>query len=225
MALAGLVVVSVSAQAQTIVWGTGQNMVGDTDVLNNGTYYDAVDFYTGQYAPGGVATVNGVAFNYLAGTTSHTDGKITVTNNDSTGDYTAAFSTTSPSSATYSNLVNTGAYGENTGGTVTLKGLTAGDTYQIQAWSYYTNDGVSSTVVLSGSTQVTLNDHIGQYAVGTFTADSTGTESFTFTGVGGHDFINTIAVFDETPEPSTVALFAVAITGLGIQLGRKRRLA
>jgi len=112
-----------------IKWGAAQNMVGDSDIANTGVYFDAVTCF------GSALTVNGVAFNSLgSGGNPRFDGKISVTFGDAVADYSAPFSTGAPSSANYSNLVNTGAYGELSN-TVTLSNLTVGDTYQIQSWS------------------------------------------------------------------------------------------
>lgn len=211
---------AIQSQAQNIVWGAAQTMTGDTDVLNTGTFFDAVTFYSSP------VTVNGVTFNNFTGAGdvngNHTDGIIDITNGDGTGAFGAAFSKTSPSSLAYSNLVNTGAFGESTG-KVTISGLTIGDTYDVESWSYYTGDPKTATTTYSGATPVALLTGTGQFAIGTFTATST-SESYTYSATGGnHNFINAVSVFDTVPEPGT---YAMLVGGLGMLLagqGLRRR--
>lgn len=221
LALLGLLAVSGSSQAQTIVWGTAQTMVGDTDVQSLGTYLDAASFYSSS------VTVNGVTFNPLSGNriAGETDasGDISITSpGDNPGAYGPAFTTTSPSSTDYSHLTSVIGFGYFQTGLVTLSNLTIGDTYAVETWSYYTPGAGNTITTMTGSTSVTLDPSLGQYAIGTFTATSA-TETFNYNYNTGYGVINAVSVFDTTPEPSTVALFAVAITGLAFQLGRKRR--
>lgn len=218
IAVAGLLVASASSQAQTIVWGSAQNMVGDSDVQNVGTYFDAITF-------GSNVTVNGVVFQAFGTTTN-----IMVTGY-AAGANAGNFTSAPPSSANYSAAFSNSVYGNSASdiSTVTITGLTIGDAYSVQAWSYFGGSLGGSEFI--GANTVDLNNTAGQFATGTFTATSN-TETFQF-GVGagnanGYSFLSGVSVFDvtgSTPEPSTVALFAMAITGLGFQLGRKRRLA
>lgn len=227
IAVVGTLIISGSSQAQTIVWGSAHNMVSDSDVVANvGTLFDAGTVH------GSNLTVNGVNFNGLTTTSLppdpyqaflSTDGKISIAMDNSYGAIGAG--NFSGGSTSYGQLVDTTAYSFYLNDKVTLSGLTVGDTYQVQVWSYYAGTTANDTTTLTGTTPVALSPLTGQYAIGTFTASST-TE--TFEGVfsaTGNDFINAIAVFDTTatPEPSTIALFAVAVMGLILQLGRKRR--
>ncbi len=109
----------------------------------------------------------------------------------------------------------------NAGGTstVTIGGsLQLGHTYQVQVWSYYSNDSGTATTNLSGITTpggtvtldaVSLLNQTGQFAIGTFTSNGNPLV-FDFTADGGHGFINAVSVRDLTvaPEPSTWAIAA-----------------
>lgn len=212
------------ASAETITWGVAQNMTGDSDVLNNGTYFDAITMYQS-----GSLSVNGVTFNSatISGNVA-SDGTISVDFNDAVGDYTVAFTTNAPSSTTYSNLVNTGAFGNTSTNDVTIAGLTVGHTYQVESWSFYSGDPNTTDTTYTGTNSVSLNNAIGQYAVGTFLATST-SESFNYESSNAHNFVNDVSVRDltATPEPASAGFLAMAAAGLLLRRqrnkGRRRR--
>jgi len=220
----GLLALAGPSQAQTIAWGAAQNMTGNPDISTAGTYFDAACAFGSLTVNNGVAGVGGtnVLFNALTGNPA-SDGKISVTIGDSVGDFTAPFTTSSPSSTSYSNLVNTGVFGEFQN-TVTIGGsLIVGDTYQVQSWSYYSADGTATTTY-SGTTPVTLTNATGQFAIGTFTA-TVSPETYNFTTGGGHNFINAVSVRDITsavPEPSEALLMGLGLAGLVVLIRRKR---
>jgi len=231
VAVVGFCLAARSAQAQNILWGSAQTMTGTNDVFNptGSTLLDAITFN------GSALTINGVTFN-PANTSgnSHADGTgiITVTNGDSTGAFGASFTTTAPSSASYSSLLNAGTFGEftsaNSSDLVTLGSvtspLTIGDSYDVEAWSYYTGDDPTTFTTYSGTNTVLLENHIGQYAIGSFTATSA-TETFNYyiTGPQGHDFINAVSLFQAAPipEPSTTCSLTIGFFVL-VGLMRKR---
>lgn len=224
IAMVGIVVISVSAEAQTIIWGAAQNMVGDSDVLNTGVYLDAATFYTSA------VTVNGVTFNPTSAGLTGTDGIDISISSGGSGAY-PSFTTVSPSSVDYSHAVSSIGYiwfsdGTNlSGGTVTISNLTVGQTYRVQAWVRDSADPAAAvTTSFTGTTPVTLSDPSdGQYAIGTFTASSNSERfGYSITG-GGYAIINAVSVFATTPEPSSVALVSVAAMVLAFQFGRKRR--
>ena len=181
-----------------IQWGAATNVITDSDVQTNGTYFDAA--LTPPGANGGSPlTVNGVAFNIIANgnvNVSDPSGDITLSSNRDP--YTGG---DSPSgSADYNILVGNTEYTQNASQTVTLNHLTVGHTYQIQLWSSAIETGDYLTNVTSANT-VTLNANTGQYTVGTFTAAST---ALTFTAANnasstnGVSMINAISIRDVT---------------------------
>ena len=213
--------------AQIIVWGSAQNMIGNSDVLDPGTLVDAATFY------GSAVTINTVKFNPLtlsSGTYTDGTGIAITTPNGGAGAYTAPFSSTSPPSSTnYSNLTSVLGFTVGVTGTVTLSGLTVNDTYDVEAWSYYTGTTVGGYTQLTGSTPVDLASTGGQYALGTFTATGT-TETFGYAvgAADNHAIINAVSVFDTSsssaaPEPSTYALLGAGLLGLIVLVRRKVR--
>lgn len=175
-----------TTSSSQITWGTAQSMVGNTDVSAVGNAFDAATFHSAN------VTVNGVTFNTLG--SSNTDGKISIYAPNGVGPYTTAFTTSSPSSAAYSQLTDTLGFGYYASGTVTISGLTSGHTYQVQAWSYWTGAGSGESTSFTAGNTVTLNTAIGQYVIGTFTAAAT-TQTFTY-GATGHCIINAVSVRD-----------------------------
>lgn len=202
---------STASQAQ-ILWGSAQNMVTDTDVLTNGTYVDAAAFF-------GSDSVNGVTFNPI---TSGTDGLgIAITTpNGTTG--SAPFG--SPSTS-YNNLVSVIGFGFFNNGTVTLTGLTAGHTYQVQAWTYFGGGSGFGTTIYDSSPS--LDSNTGQFVVGTLTLASGNSATFNYnTGSGNYAMIDAVSIRDVTsaPEPSEALLMGVGLLGL-VVLARRKRVA
>jgi hypothetical protein len=209
----GMVAVANQANAAAITWGAAQDMAGDTDVLNTGTYFDALNF------SGGPITVNDVTFNNAPSSSDPaTDGAISVQYGDGIGAYGASFTTNAPSSTAYSNLTKAGAFGAGGSGTVTIGSVSApliiGDEYRVESWSYYTGDTSTATTIydFGDASSVALLNQTGQYAVGTFTADAT-TQQYTFYTSTGHNFVNDVSVFDTTPVPEPASIGLLALSG------------
>lgn len=212
----GLFALAGPLRAQNIDWGAAENMTGDSDIETNGVYFDAITIYPTSL------TDNGVLFH--AATTafpisSGTDISITSSDGSSPGAYSShPFNL---GSITYGELTETGCFGESTD-TVTISNLTAGDTYQVQSWSYYNGDPNAVDTTYSGSTPVGLNNSIGQFAIGTFTAPLSGVEDYTFSTTNSHNFVNAVSVFDTTasvPEPAT---YGMLVGGFGMLLAGQR---
>jgi hypothetical protein len=236
-ALMGLLAMASPSKAQIITWGAAQDMTGNPDISTLGSYFDAASAYGTITVNNGVAGVGGTntLFNALTGNPA-SDGAISVTIGDGQGAYGASFTTATPSSTSYSDLVNTGVFGAGGASTVTLTGLTVGSEYQIQSWSYYSGDSATATTDYSNgllssnplyvSDAVSLLNQTGQFAIGTFTATSAD-ESFDFSTTGGHQFINDVSVRDLTvaaPEPSTWAMMLGGLVMLGFCVRRKASL-
>jgi fibronectin-binding autotransporter adhesin len=197
-----------AAFAASITWGVPSSMTADTNVVTTGTLKYA---YTWNNT---ARTVNGVPF-AVAGTIA---APLTGTNITFSGfntiNQTAFTSNTAPFtslSTAYKGLVLGAVYANTSGttGTMTLQGLTVGTTYQVQVWASDPRSGTTvnrSTLLTSGGNTVTLDYNVGnvgggvgQWVIGTFTADAT-TESFT-ASTGTANQINAIQL--RTAPPAT----------------------
>lgn len=179
-----------------IAWGSPQTISGDGNVLTSGSLVYAFNF--GYSGLGGVTTttVNGVVFAPF-GVGSPV---ATKTVDDLTlAEYPAllwgydsfgyAASPYSGLTTSYKALLDQAIYASEPGTiTVTLGGLTAGQTYSVQWWTNDSSLTYGSRTTASGVTAVTLDSNttnayggVGEYAIGTFTAASA-TQSFTLTG-------------------------------------------
>ena len=157
------------SSAAIITWGLATTVAGDSDVKTNGALVYAYDESNmGQ-------TVNGVSFGGGSSQYALGGGDVTFWGFDGgvyDGFGPAASGGISPS---YSNVLAGGAWGTSAAnGTVTLNNLTPGRAYQVQCWvADYRNYGVDRSETFSGNNVPTLGYNPGQYAIGTFTADST----------------------------------------------------
>ena len=223
---------ALQSHAQDVDWDTSQNMVGDTDVSNVGAPVDAVTTY------GSPITLNGVTFNSVSGANTSggvsSDGIISIANsgNGSPGAYGFAYNNPSAGNPTtlstdYNDLTSVIAFGYYGNGTVTISDLTPGDTYQVQAWSYYSvgaGNNPAADTTYTGDNSVVLSATTGQFAIGTFTpATSTETFGYNFGANGGsYDVINAVSVREvsaSVPEPATFGMLA---GGLGLLLAGQR---
>lgn len=231
-ALAAAIVLATPAltQAALVTWQTPQTISGDSDVVTTGTLLYA--FNLGEPTVT-TATVNGVSF-VAAGSSA-----------------LGATTTTAPSllSSNYFSLLNS-AYvvAADTPLPVSLGGLTIGDTYLVQFWvnnsgntpfngrfDYFTtiSDGLGNSVSLydgdtgigAGPGNTNLPPVLGQYVVGTFTADNLAQGFNFFSGevngvLNGFQLRNITNVAPAAvPEPGT-ALAGVMLAGL---VGLRRR--
>lgn len=227
----------------TITWGTPTTISGTSDVSTSGTLVYAFNFGASALLSGSTATVNGVPFAPFAvigGTTSQSVGSLTIAESpgalfSSTGTTNASPFSTLPSS--YQFLLQSGAFADEPGTvTITLGGLTGSQDYIVQWWSCNApNDPVfGTTAALSGgSGTVTLDTNVGnspgqlgQYVIGSFTADGS-TATFQLQTIApastvGLPLINAIQV-RAVPEPSG---YGLALVGCGAVCGlvaRRRR--
>jgi len=188
-----------------ITWGTPTTIAGDTDVVTNGTLVYAYDLNNSAQ------TVNTVAFAAANSTTSLGSGNVTMSGFSSD----AASSTYGSSSAPFANLsiaykavLGGGDYASaaNTTVTVTLNGLTSGQTYLVQVWAddsrgYARTETNSSaggnSVVLSYNTANGAGGGLGQYVIGSFVASGT-SQAFTLIGAVSSQ-LNAIQVRNVNP--------------------------
>lgn len=192
LALSALGIV-LGASAQDIAWGPATGITGDAN-LAVGTYYDAFLPNTATPAP---LTVDAVTFNVdtIVSGTSTSDGIITATETSGAlNNYSSSsFPSSPPSSSAFAAVMNAGGIYQNGGsggGTVTITGLTPGQTYQIQVFNY-ANDNDAGLTTLTSSNSVTLSNlpgsgganTYGEFATGTFTPSGS-TETFTWSGAG-----------------------------------------
>jgi hypothetical protein len=224
-----------SARAD-FLWQNPVTISGDSDVSLLGASVTAWSARAALPTGSSVPVVNGVSF----GSTPSTIPTGFVL--DSVfGDNSSVISGLSSS---YRSMLSAGAFNGNTGlMTISLSGLTAGNSYLFQAWSNDARNNTNpaqrgrSTLFDSGvgtpqSAPVLQpfasgSANIGQYVIGTFTANGS-TQSVRLTGVAqagfGVPLINAYQLRDITavPEPSSLLLLA-SISGVGFVFMRRAR--
>lgn len=189
-----------TAAAQNINWGSAQLITGDTNLLTNGTYFDAL------IPNHGPLTADGVTFNQDTHATSTGGGDLLISyvvtsgNNNSYG-YNTLFTGGSSDFNAIMNAGGTYQFGGAGAGTVTINGLTSAHIYQVQVFNY-AGDGDTGLTTFSGVTPVTLSTMVGgvvtqgQFAMGTFTAISL-SETFNWAGAGSaYTVLGAISVRD-----------------------------
>lgn len=184
-----------TAHAQILWIGTGP-IADDSDVLTNGSYFDATQLQKDHTTS---ETVNGVVFNDFNNTL--TDGTITLSGASEGSDSYGGVGL----SASYQAILTDTAYVNASGtGTITIGSvanpLTVGDEYSVQIWL----GSSTRQTIYSGVNPLELTG--ADFGVGTFTATSS-TFSFTFTNAPSSTYgeIDAISV-RELPEPSTWAM-------------------
>ncbi len=212
--------------AAPMTWGAPQQITGDADVNTTGALFGAYNF------GGATTTVNGVTFGeFGTGSPSITEGNFTLSL--APGDGNVGFNNTSSATAPFSNLTASyrallGTAAERGDRTMTLSiaGLTIGESYLFQTWVNDSRDfnGNVFTVDLNrdgnGVGEVTLapgqglEGSLGRYVTGTFTANAT-SQQVTYFGseVGVVNAAQLRRVSPPVvPEPGT-ALFGLALLG------------
>jgi len=211
------------AAASAITWGTPQTIAADTDISTAGVLLGAFDFNTG-------ATVNTVPFKaYSLGTPNFTLSPVdTGVNEDSA---TPPFGSLSPA---YHSILRA-SDGNDAGPLVlTMTGLTPGSNYEFEWWLNATNanSGVFNSTATAGNSVTLVSNTtrqdggVGQFAIGTLTADLSGQQSITFTGTGSWQ----ITAFElrqlpvSVPEPNGLSVFLLGLACLfGAALRNKLR--
>ncbi len=217
-----------SAQASVgIDFGATQSISGPSDVIAPGAFTDQVGYLFNGAGP---QTIDGVSFVNSPNNMSPLDGTYNQyyqNGNTTIGPY---------ANTTYAILLNNGDYRDNTSASVTVN-VTPGVTYEVGVWAYddrgccqdrsdvLTGAGVGGTpgVVAFGLG----TSPAGSYVWGTFTANST-TEIINFSAGSNNEQVNGIVLatanVSPTPEPTSIAVWGLAIAG-GLFVARRRRKA
>jgi hypothetical protein len=210
-------------QATAIFWSSAATISGDADVNTSGSLFGAL-----VLGGTGTTTVNGVTFTgFNPASSGSSSGNFTITNSSA-----GAFSTFSSSTASapfstlstsYKALLSHITYVDNPQTTtLTVSGLSVGGDYAIEFWwdisSFSANEVETANggggIVTVSSNQTSTAGGLGQFAIGTFTADST-SEAVTFSdsasgapnGMNAFELRQTGAA---APEPSSLFLFLSA---------------
>jgi PEP-CTERM motif len=233
----GVLIAGLSAtisNASDITWQTPATISGASDVSTLGTYFGSWAPYDGS---ANSYPVNGVTFQGFSDLPGFSEG--------STWDngYSGFASPGTPNS-NYNTLLQYATFSnESTPATLGWSGMTDGDTYLVELW---VQDGRNSTtaersetITGGANTSAALaygsgvnGTSPGQYVIGTFVADDTGSETITVNPFGGTDIgpsaqINLVQVRDLTPvpEPSTLALLVAGVGAMLFGMNRKFRSA
>lgn len=190
-----LLAASFPSRAAEIIWESPQDIRDDSDVSAAGTLVYAFNL---GLAAGANTSINGVTF---ASTNAAVTGQLTANAPGFGWGYTqfgAASGAFASLSSGYQTILqsaqyyNNGSVGNAAVLSYNLEGLVVGQEYQIQVWSndsrgysgsikggsiYASSGGGSVTLEFSTTNEV---GGLGQYAVGTFTADAT-TQTFSLT--------------------------------------------
>ena len=210
-----------TANAADITWQAPVTISGASDVSTLGTL-------VGTWAPGDDAynpdslPVNGVTFNaYGSGpfnsfvSTSGIDDHYTGYNSPGTGDNN------------YNTILKAAVYSGGASISLTWGGMTPGNSYLLEFW---VQDGRNSTTAersetLTGGANTSAalaygfgDNGPGQYVIGTFVADGTGTQTITLNASGGADIgasaqVNLMQLRNTTPRPTVTWQTPVTISG------------
>ena len=223
LAMASGLATSITTHAAVITWGAATNITpaatGElSDVSTNGSLIGAFNVGdTGVAA----ATLNGVTFQSFAvpnGSAGATVGNFSIatapagSTNIGFGSGAAPFGTLS---SAYQTFLASGL-GQGFGFTLTISGLNVGTEYEFQWWVNQSSSSQKTSTATAGNTVTLLSrvpeaaGAVGQFAIGTFTADSA-TESVAFGGVLAR--LNGFQL-RQVPEPSTWALLGLGLPAL-----------
>lgn len=229
VSILGLLAAAAQAQNENITWQTPTTISGASDVSTLGTYF-------GSWAPqdGGANTlpVNGVTFQGFSDLPSFSAGS--TFDNGYNG-----FGSPGTADANYNALLQYARFSNEGSSPATFSwgGMNQGDTYLVELW---VNDGRnigqarSETFTGGSSTSAQVSygsdgSGPGQFIIGEFTADASGSETITLNGFSSganpDPQINLVQVRDLTPvpEPTTLALAAAGAGAMFCGFRRKSR--
>ena len=228
LAVAFAAILGAGQAKASIVWSTPTTIAATSDVLSSGTVVDAYDFGTTGLLG---STVNGVSFSpFITNGSATTVGNVTLS--DSGGVNNAFGSASAPFSnlpAAYQTILASSSYTLAGGLTVTLGGLSSGQSYEAKFWVNDSRNGIGTarqeTITDSGVVSGTLlfdtgtEGGLGQFVVGTFTASGP-TEQFLILGsvvsqINAFEVVQT-STSSAAPEPSSIVLFGSAALFVGL---------
>ncbi len=235
LAVLGLIAALPATASTNITFGPAQNITGDTDIATTGTQFLAA--YFGLASEPAIVTVNGTDF---ADTPLGGSGNLTITNlTNQYSSYAGAVPVTATLSANYQRLLNDAIYQDGSGvtSTVTVSGLTAGNNYLAQfllndsrAVTGLRNETLAGTTTLRSDTTA-LDGGLGQFAIGTFAADSSGIATFSFSGNSNNNGtstqVNALQFRDlgkAVPEVSTTLSLGLMLGLGGVLLCARKRI-
>ena len=228
LAAAAALALAATAHAALMTWAAPATTTGDSDVSTAGTLIAAANIGDTTAA---TTTVNGVPFLPWNSNSFTSFGIFSFS--APVGGFVLGGSPAGPFSnlsASYRNLLLSSASNNssvNGNGPVpisfTLAGLTPGNTYAFEWWSSVPVSAfASATSTATAGASVTLaanptgvNGGLGQFALGTFTADAI-TQDMT---ISVSSIMNAVQL-RQIPEPATATLLALGVGGL---LARRRR--
>jgi hypothetical protein len=217
------------ARGASITWDTPQNISGVGDVSTAGTLVGAAN--VGDVGVPST-TVNGVTFQSFAAPGGNgTSGMFTMTaggggvfqSNNGGASPNPPFSSLD---SNYQTLLSSYVVPLFSPVTLTMSGLTVGMQYQFQFWSNLSSQMFGYQITATAGNSVSLSSNVdgangglGQWVIGTFTADAA-FQSINFIGDGDGGFLNGFQLRlapngTSVPESgSTLALLGVALSGL-----------
>ncbi len=217
------------ASAATITWSAAQNSSGPSDIVSGGAVAIAYNGTNDTADVGNDVTVDGITFvsgNYLAGMANN----ISIIGANMSGD------------PNYDALLTKNTFGGGMNSVLTLGGLTDGQDYLLQIWYIETRTTIVGTSPPLNTRVMTYGDNampestvnvagdpsgtgmsLGQFAIGSFTADGTSQDLHLITNDFGNAHFAALLVREAVPEPASVLLVGLSAIGLlGFQRSRRR---
>jgi PEP-CTERM motif len=221
-----------NAQNANVTWGTPATISGTSDVNTSGTLFGTWapgdDYYGDETANAANYTVNGVDFLTYGTPVANFSFINQASLNDNLDRYNG-FANPNTADSIYNNLLQVAVFNWNSPNAMEVNwtGMTPNDTYLVELWLNDGRSGQTGTSTFAGgantSDSVAIgNGAPGQYIIGTFVADSSGTEDITISpGI----MLNLVQVRDITPvpEPSTFAFLALGTGAMLFGFRRKNR--